>query len=134
MENDIDIVVDTTEALNASSKGRYWENIAKICQTKHGWSEDTTKAILDEAIKQSRIQTTTVNNKVSYRKFESKKVCIEDDCETNATQTDTLPLNDFATKDQLDRFQSDFVEFKRFSHGELLSLKADMPVEAQTQK
>ena len=126
MENNIDIVVDTTEALKASSKGRYLENIAKICQTKHGWSEDTTKAILDEAIKQSRIQTTTVNNKVSYRKFENKKVCIEDDCETNATQTDPLPLNDFVTKDQLDRFQSDFVEFKRFSHGEILSLKADI--------
>ena len=108
MENSIDIVVDTTEALEASSKGRYFENIATICQTKHGWSEDTTEAILDKAIKQSRIQTITVNNKVSYRKFESKKVCIEDDCETNATQTDPLPLNDFVTKkDQLDRFQSD---------------------------
>ena len=90
---------------------------------KHGWSKDTTEAILDEAIKQSRIQTTTVNSKVSYRKFESTKLCIEDDCETNATQTDPLPLNDFVTKDQLERFQSDFVEFKRFSHGEILSLR-----------
>ena len=108
MENNIDIVVDTTEALKASSKGRYFDNIAKISQTKHCWSEDTTKAILDEAIKQSRIHTTTVNNKVSYRKFVNKTVCIEDDCETNATQTDLLPLNDFMTKDQLDRFQSDF--------------------------
>ena len=122
MENSIDIVVDITEALKASSKGRYLDNIAKICQTKHGCSEDTTKAILDEAIKQNGIQTTTVNNKVSYRKFEKKKVCIEDDCATSANQTDRLPLNDFVTKDRLDRFQSDFVEFKRFSHGEILSL------------
>ena len=71
MENNIDIVVDTTEALKASSKGRYFHNIAKICQTKHGWNEDTTKAILDEAIKQSRIHTTTVI--IKYR-IESLKV------------------------------------------------------------
>ena len=32
MENNIDIVVHTTEALKASSKGRYLENIVKICQ------------------------------------------------------------------------------------------------------
>ena len=35
-------------------------------------------------------------------------------------------MKDFVTKDQLDRFQSDFVEFKRFSHGEILSMKADV--------
>ena len=29
------------------------------------------------------------------------------------------------TKDQLDRFRSDFVEFKRFLHGEILSWKAE---------
>ena len=126
MEHSIDIVVDITEALKASTKGRYLENIAKICQTKHGWSEDTTIAILDEAIKQNRLQTTTVDNKVSYRKFEKKKLCIEDHCETNATQTDPLPWNDFVTKDQLDRFQTDFFEFKRFSHGGILSLKAEI--------
>ena len=126
MENNTDVVVDTTEALKESSKGRYFENNTNICQTKHGWSEDTTKAILKEANKQNRIQTTTVNNKMSYRKFEKKKECIEDYCETNATQTGPLLLNDFVTKDQSDGFQSDFFEFKRFLHREILSLKAEI--------
>ena len=53
-------------------------------------------------------------------------MCIEDESETNVTQTDPLPLNDFVTKDQLDRFQTDFVEFKRFANGEILSLKAEI--------
>eukprot|EP00112_Aurelia_sp_Birch-Aquarium-sp1_P020546 Seg5319.2 transcript_id=Seg5319.2/GoldUCD/mRNA.D3Y31 product="hypothetical protein" protein_id=Seg5319.2/GoldUCD/D3Y31 len=126
MENDINIVVEATEALKASSKGRYLDNIAKLCQTKHGWSEDTTRATLDEAIKKNRIQTSIVNNKISYRKFDDKKICIEDDCETNATQTDPLPLNDFVTKDQLDKVQNDFIEFKRFSNGEILPMKAEV--------
>eukprot|EP00112_Aurelia_sp_Birch-Aquarium-sp1_P023489 Seg7014.1 transcript_id=Seg7014.1/GoldUCD/mRNA.D3Y31 product="hypothetical protein" protein_id=Seg7014.1/GoldUCD/D3Y31 len=126
MENDINIVVEITEALKTSSKGRYLDNIAKICQTKHDWSEDSTRATLDEAIKKHRIKTSILNNKISHRKFNNKKICIEDDCEINATQTDPLPLNDFVTKDQLDRVQNDFIEFKRFLHGEILSMKAEV--------
>ena len=100
MENNIDIVVE-------------------ICQTKHGWSEDTTKLILEEAVKQNRIQTTIVNNKISYRRIDNKNICIEDDCETTATQTDQLFLSNFVTKD-------DLIEFKQFAHSEILSIKADL--------
>ena len=119
MENNIDIVVEISETLKASCKGRYLENIAKICQTKHGWSEDTTKLILEEAVKQNRIQTTIVNNKISYRRIDNTNICIEDDCKTTATQTDQLFLSNFVNKD-------DFIEFKQFAHSEILSMKADI--------
>ncbi|MCP4485599.1 MAG: hypothetical protein GY823_13750 [Flavobacteriaceae bacterium] len=125
MENDIDKVVEVTEGLRASNKGRYLENIAKACQTKHGWTEDSTKAILDEAIEKQRIQTTLIHNKLSYRKFEQRKICIEDDCENISTQTDSIPSNDFVTKNQFDQVQNDFIEFKRYTHGEILSMKAE---------
>ena len=87
-------------------------------------------AILDGAIQQNRIHTSITNNKSSYREFDNKEMCIEDDCETNATQTDQLPLTNFVTEDHLDRARGDFVEFKQFSYGKFYQQMLKFGVEA----
>ena len=74
MENNVEIVVEATESLKSKSKGRYFENIAESCQTKHGWNNTTTSAALDEAIKQKKIFSSVVNGKLSYRKCDKRSV------------------------------------------------------------
>ena len=43
MEKNIEIIVQITEQLRNSKQGRYLENIADLCKTKHGWDLTTTK-------------------------------------------------------------------------------------------
>ena len=102
MESNVEIVVEATEHLKSKSKGRYFENIAELCQTKHGRSNATTSEALEEAIKQKKIFSSTVNGKLSYRKC-VKKICIEDDSESRFTQTDPLPIDDRITMEDFDR-------------------------------
>ena len=121
----MEIVVEATEHLKSKSKGRYFENISELCQTKHGWSNATTSEALEEAIKQKKIFSSTVNGKLSYRKCD-KKICIEDDSESRFTQTDPLPIDDRITMKDFDQIHNDLEDFKRYTHGEILSMKADV--------
>ena len=125
MESNVEIVVEATENLKSKSKGRYFENIAELCQTKHGWSNATTSAALEEASKQKKIFSSIVNGKLSYRKCD-KKLCIEDDSESRFTQTDPLPTDDSISLKDLDRIHTDLEDFKRYTHGEILSMKAEV--------
>ena len=68
MEKNIEIVVQITEQLRNSKQGRYLENIADLCKTKHVWDLTTTKAAIDKATQQQRIYTSVMNGKISYRK------------------------------------------------------------------
>ena len=90
MENDIDKVIEVTESPRARSKGRYFENIAEICHESFGWDEEKTTAMLNKALSEKKIFTAIAYNKLSYRKCENRKICIEYNSETTSTQTDTL--------------------------------------------
>ena len=125
MEDDINKVIEVTESLRARSKGRYFENIAEICHESFGWDEVKTTAMLDRALRGKKIYTATVYNKLSYRKCENRTICIEDNSETTSTQTDMLS-SEFIPKSEYERLQLDFEEFKRFTHGEIVSLKAEL--------
>ena len=84
-----------------------------------------TTALLDKALSEKKIDIATVYNKLSYRKCENRTICIEDNSETTSTQKDTLSL-EFIPKSEYERLQLDFEEFKRFTHGEIVSLKAEL--------
>ena len=60
------------------------------------------------------------------RKCDKNKICIEDDSESRFTQTDPLPIDDRITMKEFDRIQNDLEDFKRYTHGEILSMKADV--------
>ncbi len=49
----------------------------------------------------------------------------QDKWKNSAAQADS-PFSDFVTLNHFEKIQTDFVEFKRFTHGEILSLKADV--------
>ena len=118
MDNSVEIILEATESLRNKNKGRYFENIAEICQNKHGWNNTITSAALDEAIKQNKIFSSVVNGKLSYRKCD-KRVRIHDDYENRYTQTDTLTVNEHISKGDLDRIQEDLEDLKLFAHGEI---------------
>ncbi len=49
----------------------------------------------------------------------------QDKWKNSAAQADS-PFSEFVTLNHFEKIQTDFVEFKRFTHGEILSLKADV--------
>ena len=113
-------VIEVTESLRARSKGRYFENIAEIYHESFGWDEAKTTVLLDKALSEKKIYTATVYNKLSYHKCENRTICIEDNSEITSTQTDTLS-SEIMPKSEYERLQLDFEEFKRFTHGEIVS-------------
>jgi len=121
----MEIVIEASEMLRKMSKGRYREKILEFCLSKHGLSHDNTNAALDEAIKQKKMYISVVHGKQSYRKYHDK-ICIEDDNESCYTQTDPSTQNDFITKQDFERFLTDFEDFKTYMHCEMLSIKADV--------
>ena len=126
----METVIEASEVLRKMNKGRYREKILEFCLSKHGLSQESTNAALDEAIKQKKMYTSVVHGKQSYRKYDDK-ICIEDDKESCYTQTDPTTQNDCISKQDFERFLTDFEDFKKYIHCEMLSIKAD---EASRQK
>lgn len=62
---------------------------------------------------------------LSYRQF-GKNICIEDDCEGRFTQTNMLLIHERLSMQHLDRVQGDLEDFKRYTHGKIVSMKVDV--------
>ncbi len=107
------------------NKGQYFINISEICLAEYGWSQETTAIILQRAQEQKQIFTVTSHQNISYRISSHPKIYIGDDQETIATQTEEQD-EIFCYQKSLDLLQNNFEDFKRFSHGEILSLKAQL--------
>ncbi len=75
---------------------------------------------------ENKIFTSKRRGKISYRKNNEKNIRIEDDCEEIATQTESAPLEVILGSEGNKSRQKDLEEFKRFTHGETLSLKAEL--------
>ncbi len=107
------------------NKGQYFINISEICLAKYGRSQEKTAAMLQSAQEQKQIFTVTSHQNISYQISSHPKIYIEDDQETIATKTvekDEICCN----PNSLDSLQNNFEVFKRFSQGEILSLKAQL--------
>ena len=89
MEKNIEIIVQITEQLRNSKQGRYLENIADLCKTKHGWHLTTTKAAIEEATQQQKIYTSVMNG-ISYRKRKEKTSTGEERFRDADMQTDPI--------------------------------------------
>ena len=113
MEKNIEIVVQITEQLRSSKQGRYLENIADLCKTKHGWDLTTTKAAIDEATQQQRIYTSVINGKISYRKRKEKISTGEEEFRDTDMQTDpNAELTCRKDDEDFERLVVDFQDFK----------------------
>ena len=121
----METVIEASEVLRKMNKGRYREKVLEFCLSKHGLSQESTNAALNEAIKQKKMYTSVVHGKQSYRKYDDK-ICIEDDKESCYTQTDPTTQNDCISKQDFERFLTDFEDFKKYIHCEMLSIKADV--------
>ncbi len=104
-------------------QGLYLENIANTCLSEFGWPKDKTIASLKQAKDEGRIYTTISNYKQSYRiKNPSDSPCLE--CQESMSQSE--PPQETSSSISLEDIQRDFEDFKRFSHSEILSLKAQI--------
>ena len=93
----------------------------------YGWQRSTTSAILCEAINQRAIYTAMSGKNVSYRRSDCMKVCIESDIESVETQTEPDQTSQHEiVQDPSVSLQNDHEEFKRFIHGEILAIKAQV--------
>ena len=126
MEKNIEIVVQITEQLRSSKQGRYLENIADLCKTKHGWNLTTTKAAIDEATQQQRIYTSVINGKISYRKRKEKISTGEEEFRDTDMQIDpNAELTCRKDDEDFERLVVDFQGFKEHTFKEISSLRAE---------
>ena len=126
MEKNNEIIVEITEQLRSSKQGRYLENIADLCKTKHGWDLTTTKAAIDEATQQQRIYTSVMNGKISYRKRKEK--ISTDEAEFRDTDMQTDPIAELPCRqddDDLERLAVDLQDFKEHTFKEISTLRAE---------
>eukprot|EP00112_Aurelia_sp_Birch-Aquarium-sp1_P008980 Seg2005.5 transcript_id=Seg2005.5/GoldUCD/mRNA.D3Y31 product="hypothetical protein" protein_id=Seg2005.5/GoldUCD/D3Y31 len=122
--SDVGKVLKAIEMVKEKNKGQYLINISEICLAEFGWSQETTAAMLQRAQEQKQIHTVISHQKISYRISSHPKMYIEDDRESIGTQTEQDEI--FYNPNSLDSLQNDLEDFKRFSHEEILSLKAQL--------
>ena len=117
-------VIQSFDIVSQQKKqGLYLENIANACFSEFGWPMEKTIATLKHAEDLGRIYTTVSNNKQSYR-IKNPSVTPCQDGQASMTQPEHLHEANSSTT--LDAIQRDFEDFKRFSHAEILSLKAQI--------
>ena len=127
IEDAEEVVAKVIKSIDIVSKqkkqGFYIENIANTCYTEFGWPKDMTIASLKRAEELDRIYITVSSNKQSYRiKNPSVTPCHDE----LASTTQPGNVHETNSSTTLDAFQRDFEDFKRFSHAEILSLKAQI--------
>ena len=126
MATDIETVMEATEILRSTSKGRHMDSIASFCLSKHGWDKAKTVAILDQAVSEGKLYTTMSHNKVSYRIKDRENQDTESDDfnQTSERDSEWPKSKDYVNVGDFKRIQAELEEFKTFSHGEILLLKA----------
>ena len=119
-------IMDTLDSLKQKHLGQYIENIRELCLKEFDWNEEKTKKALDNAVAAGFVYTAPCNNKISYRK-KCQGIIIQDNVKEVETQTETTEKREGEKilTDLHAELQTDFVDFKRFLHSEMLSLKAE---------
>ena len=118
--------MDTLDSLKQKHLGQYIENIRELCLKEFDWNEEKTKKALDNAVAAGFVYTAPCNNKISYRK-KCQGIIIQDNVKEVEMQTETTGKKEGEKflADLHAELQTDFVDFKRFLHSEMLSLKAE---------
>ena len=127
MDEDVQKILKAIDRVKEKRQDQYLNNIADICTLDYGWQRTTTSTILCEEINQRAIYTAMSGKNVSYRKSDCMKVCIESDIESVETQTEPDQTSQHEIfHDPNVRLQNDHEGFKRFIHGEILAIKAQV--------
>ena len=108
-------IVEALEILKKKKVGQYYENVIDLCADEYGWTETETNTAIEAAKEQSVIKevTSSNNHKKAYRVTNPNFVKIQ--------QSDKPVLSGSSINNA-----DDIVEFKKFIHSEILSLKAQV--------
>jgi len=117
--SDIKRITDALDNLKQRHIGQYLENIVEFCQKEHTWDRLKTEAVLQHAIQAEIIYTAPSNNKLSYRK-RCQDIIIQDNVKSVEIQTETVDTD----HEDIANIKNDVEELKRFTHNEILSLRA----------
>ena len=114
-------VVKAIDLVRKKNKGQYLDNIAEICATEYKWSSDETIEALKVAKAKNLIKEVLYNEKISYRIIESTDDYtshVESESYESESIAETVVLGVDGT--------TDFEDFKKFIHGEVLDLKSQL--------
>ena len=128
MDEDIQKILKAIDRVKEKRQGQYLNNIADICWFMHSglWlAENNDKRHIMGSDKPTRNLHCNVRKNVSYWRSDCMKVYIESDIESVETQTEPDQTSQHEIfHDPNVRLQNDHEEFKRFIHGEILTIKA----------
>ena len=116
----VENVIEAIRNVKKKHSGQYLENVARECEKSFGWDRPTTTTALQHATERNLIRPIQVDKKILYRENDekSKKVCIRDNVNTAATQTDNKHM-----QNTIETLTSEFIDFKRHVCGELEAIK-----------
>ena len=130
MDEDIQKILKAIDRVKEKRQGQYLNNIADICWFMHSglWlAENNDKRHIMGSDKPTRNLHCNVRKNVSYWRSDCMKVYIESDIESVETQTEPDQTSQHEIfHDPNVRLQNDHEEFKRFIHGEILTIKAQV--------
>ena len=117
----VENVIEAIRNVKKKHSGQYLENVARECEKSFGWDRPTTTIGLQHATERNLIRPIEEDKKISYRENDekSKKVCIRDNVNTAATQTNNTDI-----KNTIETLTSKFIDFKRHVCDELEAIKS----------
>ena len=121
MATDVEKVIDASETLRVAKQRRYLDSIADFCSTKYEWEFAKTVTILEQAIVQGSMITAIKKTNCLIASPVNWSVIIP----ARTLKTEFREhQDDMSSIYELERLQSEFKEYKRFTYGEILALKA----------
>lgn len=82
-------LMDALEKVKKKHSGQYLENILETCASEYGLDEIATMDAIEIAKEKGLLQEVHINQKISYRRLNAKKVTIEDFTDSSVDKSRT---------------------------------------------
>ena len=116
--DNISKVMEALDKVRKKHNGQYLENIVETCSSEYGLDQIATMAAIEKAKEKGLLLEVHVNQKISYRRPNTKKVIIEDFVDLSMDKNE--PTDSGRKYVELD----DYHDFKSLVHAEVQSMKA----------
>ena len=124
--SNVKLILEALKIIKEKGIGQYLDNICEISQNEFGWDAERTKLAMDEAKKENVIHEVKEKRKISFRKTGQAVIIhdVEESEENQQRQDGKSPEKRTEKREKSEAVESDYLEFKRFIHSEILALKA----------
>ena len=125
-EENLDNIYETIKDLKAKKRGQHMDNIIESTEKNYGWTEETTRVVINKMEGMNLLKTILYNNKLVYRIIEAS-ICLDDDRLSETSKDTEIEINE-VTSDSVDiktmiNELEDLREFKLFACKRLSNLQ-----------